>query len=414
MNLRFEWSVGIKFLLSRKKSRTLSLNTIISIGGVTIGVAALIATLAIMTGFKEDVREKILGANSHIVVMGMSDDGIADYMNVTAAVKEMPEVIGAAPFIYRQVLLSYNNKSVGVVMRGIVPRLTDETTDLSKNMVLGSLDDLLPAAGEEGRESGHSIIIGKEIAFRLGTFVGDKIKVLSPEGDLTPLGLIPKMRKYVVVGIFETGMYEYDSGMVYVSLADSQAFFNMESRVSGVEVKVKNIYEAGRIAQEIEQKLNGNFLARDWQKLNKNLFSALELEKAMMFIILILIILVASFNILGTLSMMIIEKSKEIGILKTMGAANSSIMRILMVEGAFIGLTGTAIGMPLGISICYILQKFYSLPGDVYYIDHLPVRLNISDITLVSVSAILISLLATFYPAIQASKSNPSEVLRYE
>jgi lipoprotein-releasing system permease protein len=259
-----------------------------------------------------------------------------------------------------------------------------------------------------------AIIVGKELAARLGTFVGDTINVISPSGTPGPLGIVPKIRKFEVVGIFDSGMYEYDSTLAYISMATAQDFFNTGDAVTGVEVKVDDIFAADRIAKEIEEALGFPYWARDWMKLNKNLFSALQLEKMMMFIILILIILVASFNIIGTLTMIVVEKSREIAILKAMGATRREVMRIFMVDGLVIGGVGTAIGIPLGLVVCYLLQSFYTLPSDIYYISHLPIRIQPLDILVISLSAVAISFIATLYPSWQAARLNPSEALRYE
>jgi lipoprotein-releasing system permease protein len=416
MNAPYEFFIGLRYLKAKRRHRSISLNTLISIGGVTLGVAALIATLAVMTGFKEDLRDKILGTNSHIVISDRTHDTMSDYRTVVDRVRKVPHVLAATPFIYNQVLLTSEGNVHGVVLRGIDPALEGTVTDIQKNLVQGSLSELVGPAkpGEKKPQPRLAIIVGKELAFRLGTFAGDTINVVSSTGTPGPLGIIPKIRKFEVVGIFDSGMYEYDSTLAYISIETAQDFFNLGDAVTGVEVKVDDIFRADRIARSIEDALGFPYWARDWMKLNKNLFSALQLEKMMMFIILILIILVASFNIVGTLTMIVVEKSREIAILKAMGATRREVMRIFMVDGLVIGGVGTLIGIPLGLLVCYLLQAFYTLPSDIYYISHLPVRIQPLDVIFISLSAVTISFIATIYPSWQAARLNPSEALRYE
>ncbi len=412
----YEFFIALRYLKAKRRHRSISLNTLISMGGVTLGVAALIATLAVMTGFKEDLRDKILGTNSHIVISDRTHDAMKDYRDVLDRVKKIPHVLAATPFIYNQVLLTSEGSVHGVVLRGINPALEGTVTDIQKNLVQGSLSDLAAPArtADKSAQPKLTIIVGKELAGRLGTFLGDTINVISPSGTPGPLGIIPKIRKFEVAGIFDSGMYEYDSTLAYISIETAQDFFNLGDTVTGIEVKVDDIFQADRISKVIEEELGFPYGARDWMKLNKNLFSALQLEKMMMFIILILIILGASFNIVGTLTMIVVEKSREIAILKAMGATRREVMRIFMVDGLVIGGVGTAIGIPLGYLVCYLLQSFYTLPSDIYYISHLPVKIRSLDVLVVSLSAVTISFIATLYPSWQAARLNPSEALRYE
>jgi lipoprotein-releasing system permease protein len=413
----YELFIGLRYLRAKRRRRTVSLNTFISIGGVTLGVAALIATLAVMTGFKEDLRDKILGTNAHVIITDRMHSSIKDYAKVVAEAQKFPHVVAATPFIFNQVLLSSDAGVYGVVLRGIDPKSEPRVTDIKKNIIDGSLEALerkIPSKSDKNESILPGIIIGKELAGRLGLLVGDKLNVMSPVGTMGPLGIIPKIRRFQVAGIFDAGMYEYDSTLAYVSLTAAQDFFNMGDVVTGVEVKVDDIFIADQVATEMEGKLGFPYGARDWMKLNRNLFSALKLEKIMMFIILVLIILVASFNIVSTLTMIVVEKNREIAILKAMGANRKKVMRIFMVDGLIIGLVGTIIGIPLGYAACEILQRFYTLPSDIYYISHLPVKIRGLDVLLVSLSAVIISFLATLYPSWQAARLNPSEALRYE
>jgi len=425
----YEIFIGLRYLRAKRRHRTISLNTVVSVAGITLGVAALIGTLGIMTGFKEDLQAKILGTTSHIVVHDRTKDGMVGYDDLASRVEQVPHVLAATPFVFRQVLLTSQAAVQGIVLRGIDQRRERRVTELAKNVKSGSLEDLdlpaapigeVPAVPESGPapEPRHpGIILGKELAMRLGTFVGDQVNVVSPVGPASSLGTLtmtPKIRTFTVVAVFESGMYEYDSSLAYISLAEAQAFFNMGAAVTGIEVKVDNIFMASEIARSIEQALGFPYWARDWMQLNKNLFSALKLEKVMMFLLLVLITIVASFNIVSTLTMIVTEKQREIAILKAMGATRQAIMRIFMLNGLIIGLTGTAIGVPLGYAFLWLIQTYWTFDPTVYYISHVPVHIQALDVLLVSFSAILISFVATLYPSWQAAKLDPAAALRYE
>jgi lipoprotein-releasing system permease protein len=319
-------------------------------------------------------------------------------------------VQAATPFLYTQVLLSHERQSQGVVLRGIDPATAGRVTDLDKNLLGGSLADLAP--GADGRPPG--IILGRELAMRLGAFVGAAVTAISPTDTIGPLGIVPKLKKFQVVGLFDSGMYEYDSSLAYIPLAEAQKLLNFGSAVNGIEVKIDDIFLSGAVARAIEAELGFPYGARDWKEMNKSLFSALQLEKIMMFIILVLIILVASFNIVSTLTMIVVEKGREIAILKAMGATPGRIMRIFMIDGLVIGLAGVALGVPLGYGASWLIQEYYTLPGDVYYISKIPVKLLWQDVAAVSAAALAISLLATLYPSWRAAKLEPVEALRYE
>ena len=415
MPFLYEFFIAFRYLKTKRRKRTLSLNTFISIGGVTLGVAALISTFAVMTGFSEDLREKIVGTTSHIVVMDRTRDNLSSYRDLLSQVQKLPRVIAAAPFVLNQVLLTSESGVSGIVIRGIDPEIEGTVTKLPQYMIEGHMD-LLKNDSMDTKTGTvqRGIILGKELAERLGVFFGEEITVISPFGVVGPLGMVPKMRRFEVVGVFDSGMYEYDSSLAYISISSAQKFFDMGDTVTGLEIKVDDIFMADQVATTIQEALGFPYGARDWMQMNRNLFSALKLEKIIMFIILILIILVASFNIVSTLTMIVVEKGREIAILKAMGADRGSVMRIFMIDGLIIGLVGTLIGIPLGYGICQILQNFYSLPSDVYYISHLPVKLRALDVTMISFSAILISFLATLYPSWRAAKLEPAEALRYE
>jgi len=410
-NIPFELFIGLRYLKAKRKQTFVSVISFISISGVAIGVMALIIVLGVMTGFSDDLRNKILGAKSHLVI-SQYGAGITNYREIMEKIEQTKDVISTTPSIYSQVMLSSPSNALGVVLKGIDVESAPKVTNLASIIKEGSLSDLKgPASsGQPG------IILGKELAMILGVFCGDTIKVISPFGTMTPGGMVPRSKEFTVVGIFDSGMYEYDSTLSYISLDNAQHFLNKPGIATGIEVKVKEIYRVKQTSQKIGKKLGVDYRVRDWMEMHKNLYAALKLEKMAMFIILVLIILVAAFNIVGTLIMVVNDKHKDIAILKSMGARSLSIMKIFILEGLIIGLTGTTLGI-LGSFLLAFLQNTYhiiALPPDVYYISHLLIKITPRDLFLVVFSAISITLLATIYPSWQASKLDPVEALRYE
>lgn len=401
----FELFISFRYLKAKRKQTVISLITFISMAGVALGVMALIIVLAVMTGFQNDMRDKILETNAHVVVLSHESEGIGNYLEVISKAEEVPEVVAVAPFIYSQVMLSSSRNAMGVVLRGIDPNAEILVTRLARNMVEGTLRNL-----EDG------IVIGKELATSMGVYEGDDITVISPMGRMTPMGSAPRMRKLRVAGVFDSGMYEYDTGLAYVSLETARGFFDLGPVVTGLQVRVADIFGAKEVAAKIQSALGFPYYTRDWMEMNKNLFSALKLEKLAMFIILILIILVAAFNIISTLVMMVLEKHKDIGILKSMGATGKSIMTIFLIEGLTIGFVGTVIGLACGVLTCWVADTYHliKLQADIYYISYLSFKIQPLDLVLVCSASLLISILATLYPAWQASQLDPVEALRYE
>lgn len=429
--MSYEFFIGFRYLKAKRKMTFISLITFISIAGIALGVMALIIVLAVMSGFGENLRDKILGTYSHIVVNVFGKEGIQDYPALIDEINKETHVVSAAPFIVNQVMLTYKGNVSGVVIRGIDPKLEPTVTDIKKYLSEGKVEFLEFSDSLSGKNASKlqkkrqkGIIIGTELSQHLNASLGDKINVISPLGKMTPIGMTPRIRKFIVVGIFNSGMYEYDSSLAFISLKAGQKFFKMGDLVSGIEVKVDDIYAAGDIAEKIQKRLGFPYYTRDWIQMNKNLFSALKMEKIAMFIILTLIILVAAFNIISTLIMVVMDKNRDIAILKSMGATDWSILKIFSIDGFIIGMIGTILGVAGGFlvvshlnEIVEFIEKLFSIeifPRDVYFLDKLPAKINYLDTAWIIGATILISFLATLYPAWQASRLNPVEALRYE
>ncbi|MFT5698434.1 MAG: lipoprotein-releasing system permease protein [Desulforhopalus sp.] len=406
----FEWFVGMRYLRAKHKHGFISLISLISVAGITVGVIALIVVLAVYSGFTTGLRDQLVGVNSHIIVQKFGG-AISNYQLERDRVLTVKNVTGATPYLYTQTLLSSANGGSGVVLRGIDPQTAERVVGLSKQMVIGSIQDL----DQDASNRVPNIILGKNLATTLRVGQGDKLRLISPSGPLTPMGMIPKITTCTISGIFETGMPEYDSSLAYMAIGNVQNFLGVGDVAHGIEVKVKDNYldRANEIAVEITEKLGPGFIAKDWMMMNHNLFAALELEKIGLFIAMALIILVAALNIISALIMVVMEKSKDIAILKSMGASASSIMKIFFLQGMVIAVAGTSLGVAGGLGLCELLSRyqFIELPSNVYPMTTLPIKVLPMDVTIIAVSSIVITLVATLYPSWKASSVQPAEVL---
>ena len=405
--MKFELLVAIRYLRAKRKQAVISLITLISVIGVGAGVAALIIALAINAGFREDLQKKLLGAQAHVSLMPRDRvGGIADYMRITQEVEQVPGVVFAAPAVYQTVLISSQAQAKGVILKGIIPEMESRLSSLSDNMVEGSLKDF----------HDNSVIIGKELSKTLGTFKGDHVQVISVETRLTPLGAVPRSRILEVAGFFSSGLYDYDSSWVYVPLSTAQRLFGLGDVVQTIEVNVNDIYQARTIGRKIIDRVGGNLEFTDWMTMNQSILQALGLERLVMFITIGLIVLVAALNIVATLIMMVLEKTRDIAILMSMGATNDNIRGIFILQGVIIGVIGTVFGVIVGQVTCRLADKYHliSLAPDVYTIAYVPFKAAPLDSVIVAASAIIISFLATLYPSAAASKLQPVEALRYE
>ena len=406
----FEWFISFRYLRARHKQKFISLISLISVAGITMGVMALIVVLAVYSGFTTGLRDQILGINSHIIVQRLGGI-IPEYTLVRDRIITVDDVTGATPYLYAQTLLSGPRGGTGVVLRGIDPATAHGVIALPEQMVEGTIDGLIQTKDTRL----PNIILGIAMAKDLHVSIGDKVRLISPSGPLTPMGVIPKIKTCRISGIFESGMYEYDSTIAYMHIPDVQNFLESGDVAHGIEVTVqeKELNRADRVGKHIVELLGRSFVAKDWMSMNRNLFAAFKLEKIGMFICVALIILVAALNIISALIMVVMEKEKDIAILKSMGATSKSIMKIFFNQGLVIGLSGTFLGVAGGLGLCEILSryKFIELPSNVYPMNTLPIKVLPLDVTIIAVSAIVITLSATIYPSWKASKVKPAEVL---
>jgi len=408
--MSFELFFSLRYLKAKRKQGFISIITGISILGIMIGVMALIVVLAVMNGYREDLLKKILGVNSHIFILNYNG-GITDTEDVINSATKVDGVISATPFIYSQVMIKKDENISGAILRGVDPNTGGKVINID-SMIKGASLSVLKQS-ETGLKG---VIIGSELSRQIGALPGDIVTIVSPVGKLTPLGRVASEDNFIVKGLFESGMYEYDNSLLYISLTDAQHFLSLGDEVTGIELRIKDIQDSEEISGTIQDKLGYPYWTKDWKMMNRSLFSALKLEKVTMFIILTMIILVGALNIISSLVMLVMEKHRDISILRTMGASSKSIMFIFIFQGLFVGFVGTLLGLVSGSFLCQLLEryKFIKLPPDVYYITTLPVRMEWMDTFLIAFAAIVISFIATIFPSRQASRVNPLEALRYE
>jgi lipoprotein-releasing system permease protein len=411
----FELFIGLRYTRAKRRNHFISIISLISMLGIALGVAALITVLSVMNGFQKEVRDRMLSVVAHIQISG-GDGTLADWQKTAAEAASNSEVIASAPYVNGQGLLSYGGGVRGVLVRGILPQQEVGVTDLAQQIKLGSLEALRP--GE------FNIILGIDLARGIGARIGDKILLISPEGQMTPAGLVPRLKQFTVAAIFEAGHFEYDSGLALIHMEDAQKLYRLGDKVSGVRLKLTDLFAAQRVARELQGSLSGDVFVSDWSQQNRNWFLAVQTEKRMMFIILALIIAVAAFNIVSTLVMAVTDKQADIAILRTLGASPFSITKIFIVQGALIGVIGTLLGVGGGILLTWNLDAIVSsiervfgvqfLSKDIYFITNLPTDLHSGDVIAIGAVSLLLGLLATLYPSWRAARINPADALRYE
>jgi len=407
--------IGLRYTRAKRRTQFISFITLTSVLGIALGVTALIAVLSVMNGFEAELRERILGMTAHTTISGPYGQ-LDDWQSLAERTKSLPHVKGAAPFIQGQVMVNADRQVSGSLIQGILPELESNVSEVSNHMVVGRLSDL--KSGEFG------IVLGAELASHLGVMLGDKITIITPQVNSTPAGILPRLKRFTVIGMFKVGMFEYDRNMAMIHIDDAGKLFRIEPAVSGLRLKLDDLFNAPVIAQNMADALGDEYRLSDWTKAHSNFFRAVQTEKRVMFIILLLIVAVAAFNIVSTLVMVVTDKRGDIAILKTQGLSNIAVMGIFIVLGCVIGSVGTLIGMLGGVALALnvetivpAIEKDFGvqfLAADVYYISEVPSKLIWSDVYWITGMAFLLSLLATLYPAWQAARINPAEVLRYE
>lgn len=410
-----ELYIGLRYTRAKRHNGFVSFIAMISMIGIALGVAALIVVLSVMNGFGKELKERTLGMTSHATISG-HDGKLENWLTIREKIRGQPDLIYSAPYTQAEAMLSNGSRVSGAIIRGILPSEESRVSEIDEKMVSGQLKDLKP--GEFG------IILGRELANALGVYEGEKITVITPQASITPVGVLPRLRRFTVVGVFEAGMHQFDRSMGLMHMSDAQKLFNMNGKVHGLRLKLADMFNARQTSYAIENSLGEEYWVRDWTNMHSNLFKALKTEKVVMFIILLLIVAVAAFNIISTLVMTVKEKQADIAILRTLGMTPGSLMMVFIIQGVFIGLIGTVLGVASGVPIALnvgdivagIEQLFSTkfLPADVYYITKISADLRVSEVLIYSVSAFLLSVLATIYPAWRASKIQPVDALRYE
>jgi len=413
--LPYELLIGLRYTHAKRRNHFISFISIVSMAGIALGVTALIVVLSVMNGFQEELRARILGVAAHLEISGPGDR-LADWPGVLAQAQQNKEVAAGAPYVNAQGMLANGDMVRGAIIRGVLPERESQVADFAQFMKSGTLADLRP--GEFG------IILGAELARALNVYPGDKVVLLTPQGNITPAGVMPRVKQFTVTGIFAAGMFEYDSGLALIHLQDGQKLLRLGDDVSGVRLKLTELFRAPWVTRELAQTLSGTYYLTDWTQSHANFFRAVAIEKRMMFLILLLIVAVAAFNIVSTLVMAVTDKQSDIAILRTLGAKPGSIMKIFIVQGAFIGVFGTVLGVAGGVLLALNLETVVPViermagmdlfPADVYYINELPSKLDWGDVGVIGGISLLISLVATLYPSWRASRINPAEALRYE
>ncbi len=411
----YELFIGLRYSRAKRRNHFVSVISLTSIVGMALGITVLISVMSVMNGFQKEIRERILGVVSHVQISGISSR-LDDWRKVAEEAKKHPQVVAAAPYISEQALLSFEQSVKGTAVRGILPEYENQVVDLDRHMKSGQLASLRP--GEFG------IVLGVDLARALGVMVGDKLLLIAPQGQVTPAGILPRLKQFTVVGIFDVGHYEYDAGLALIHLEDAQKLYRMDHQVSGVRLRLKDLYQAPQVARELASMLSVDAYVSDWTRINANFYRAVQIEKRMMFFVVILIVAVAAFNIVSTLVMAVTDKQSEIAILRTLGAPPGSIMKIFIVQGTLIGVMGTLLGLAGGIALALNIDvvvpfiehligvKF--LAKDVYYISELPSEVQFMDVAVIAVVSFALCLLATLYPSWRAARVNPAEALRYE
>ena len=413
--MRYELQVGLRYTRAKRRNHFISFISLISMAGIALGVAALIVVLSVMNGFQQELRTRILAVVSHVQLSGPGNR-LDDWRRVAEAAGTQSRVIAAAPYVNAQGMLTFGQAVRGAIVRGVLPDLEERVADIGRHMRAGTLEALAP--GE------FRIVLGAELARALGALPGDKVALIAPRGSVTPAGVIPRLKQFTVAGTFEIGMYEYDSSLALVHLQDAQKLYQLGDAVSGLRLKLDDLFAAREVARELSTALAPQVWASDWTRSHANFFRAVEIEKRVMFIILTLIVAVAAFNIVSTLVMLVTDKQADIAILRTLGAAPASVMQIFVVQGAMIGVIGTLIGVVGGVLLGWNVDTvvpaientlgFKFLAKDVYYISDLPSDVQMRDVAVIGLVSLGMSFVATLYPSWRAARVNPAEALRYE